>query len=242
MQRRFKISDCLDLLDVDGKTFHRWLVKADIDLNQQRNRADTRKKWLTVEQILQLARDHDREVHFPDEAQDEVQQAETTTNNAAPANATLQEILAALRHLEQHIEQLAAHVAALPSELRQAGATTSLRTPTARIATSTPLSKATTKTTTTHRKRKTTKKSKKLPATLTPLSTFRQLHGVSEKAVDNAIQRNKLVVIRGAWHTNNRAIGIALDRQAQQQFYTLFHEREGFARCDQCPHALAVSS
>lgn len=249
LERRFKISDCLKLLHVDGKTFHRWLEKTDIDLNQQRNRADTRKKWLTGEQIVQLGREHDHEVQFPDEMLQE--QEETRADDTAPATATLYEILASLRQLEQRIDQLDGRLAALPNELRQVATTAPLQTPslppiptagivTTHPSTSTPPPKPTLKTTN-QRKRKTTTKSKKLPAILTPLSTFRQIHGISEKAVENAIQRNKLAVVRGKWRSNNRAIAIALDQSAQQQFYMLFHEREGFTRCDQCPHAVAAS-
>jgi len=85
-------------------------------------------------------------------------------------------------------------------------------------------------------KRKT--KARNLPRTLMPLSTFRQVHGVSEKAVENAIQRGKLAAVRGAWFYNNRHITTALDRQGEQQFYALFLHRESFQLCKDCPHAL----
>jgi len=69
-----------------------------------------------------------------------------------------------------------------------------------------------------------------------PLSTFRQIHGVSEKAVENAVQRGKLAAVRGTWLYNNRYFTTALDRQGQQQFYALFGERDNFQRCKDCPH------
>jgi len=31
---------------------------------------------------------------------------------------------------------------------------------------------------------------------------------------------------------------VALGKLGQHEFYTLFHEREKFQRCEQCPHEL----
>lgn len=257
MERRLKIRDCLELLHVDAKTFHRWLAKADIDLDQQRNPADTREKWLTTEQILFLARTHGREVSLPNEAEPPATAPAQASTETVPT-ARLHEILTQLRQLTQRIDQLDARLTALPDELRQAGApvlfpaqapspASSTSIPKARI---TPIAPAPTSASTPppkpaatkRQKRKATTKSKKLPATLTPLSLFRQTHGMSEKAVAMAVQRSKLAVIRGAWHHQHRYITTALDQQGQQAFYALFHEREDFTNCDQCPHALPASS
>ena len=47
MDRRFNFRQCQELLQVDPKTFSRWLQKAHIDPSQQVNRADPRQKWLS---------------------------------------------------------------------------------------------------------------------------------------------------------------------------------------------------
>ncbi len=72
-----------------------------------------------------------------------------------------------------------------------------------------------------------------------PLATFRQLHKISDKAVEYAMEKQKLTVKRGKWRYDGRTIMIALDAQGRQQFYELFYERQGFQRCDDCPHALS---
>src|SRR5216684_560372 len=80
-----------------------------------------------------------------------------------------------------------------------------------------------------------TKARKPLPATFVPLSTFRQLHRISDKAVEYAMEKQKLTVKRGRWrYDDGRTIMIALDAQGRQQFYELFYERQGFQRCDDC--------
>jgi hypothetical protein len=51
------------------------------------------------------------------------------------------------------------------------------------------------------------------------------MHSLSEKAVENAMQRNKL---GGTGVHQHRSVSLALDPVGQQQFYALFHEREDF--------------
>ena len=66
---------------------------------------------------------------------------------------------------------------------------------------------------------------------------FAREHGVSEGAADHAAQTGKLTVECGKWLYNSRYITTALDQQGQSEFYALFHEREGFRECSECPHA-----
>jgi hypothetical protein len=150
----------------------------------------------------------------------------------------------------RHFDQLDARLKELLVELQRIRASTPSQerptalAPRARIA---PTASASTPSTTTpappkptakKRSKRKTRARKDLPGTLTPLAIFRQTHGISEKAVENAIQRNKLAVVRGAWLYQHRSISVALDRQGQQQFHALFYQREGYQRCVQCPHAL----
>src|SRR2546428_6861634 len=60
--RRFNFRRSQELLNVDPKTFGRWLKQADIDPRQQIDRADPRQRFLTEEQLRQLADEHGREL------------------------------------------------------------------------------------------------------------------------------------------------------------------------------------
>ena len=56
--KRYSLTECYELLDVDPKTFRSWLAKADITAEQ--SRADPRVKYLTEEHVKQLADAHER--------------------------------------------------------------------------------------------------------------------------------------------------------------------------------------
>jgi hypothetical protein len=79
---------------------------------------------------------------------------------------------------------------------------------------------------------------KPLPKSYLPLAVFRQRHGISEKAIEVALDKKRLAVRRGRWTYEHRAITLALDRQGQQQFYDLFHAHASFQSCERCPHAV----
>lgn len=168
--------------------------------------------------------------------------------------AEIPTMLADLRHhLEQqlthHFDQLDAHLAQMLAEPQRAHASAPPQerpptpAPRARIAApaaSAPSSPtaAPPKPTAKKRGKRKTKARKPLPASHVPLATFRQLHKISEKAVEYAMEKQKLAVKRGKWQYDGRTIMIALDAQGRQQFYELFYERQEFQRCDDCPHAL----
>ena len=251
MDRIFNFRQSQELLKVDPKTFSRWLAKAHIDPEKQVNRADPRQKWLTEEQLLMLAREHGRDVQLPPEDQEEA--------SAPPAVvlSTLEERLFALERKMMHgFDQLNARIVLLLAEVQRlrASAPPQARQPapaprarnaapsaSASASTATPSTHTTTappKPTAKKRGKRKAKARKLLPGTLTPLATFRQTHGISEKAVEIAVQRNKLAVVRGEWVFEHRPIGIALDRQGQQQFLEVFSERQEFKRCGDCPHAV----
>jgi hypothetical protein len=244
MDRTFNFRQSQELLQVDPKTFGRWLEKAQIDPKKQVNRADPRQKWLTEEQLRMLAREHGRELPPLD-------QEDAPEPRPEVILTTVDERLFALeQQLTHRFDQLDARLEQLLAELQQARASAPPQerppapAPRARMASSASASTSSTPTPTappkpTAKKRgKRKTKARNLPRTLMPLSTFRQVHSVSEKAVENAVQRGKLAVVRGEWLYQHRYITTALDRQGQQQFYALFSEREGFQLCKDCPHAL----
>lgn len=60
MYRRYTLTECYALFQVDPKTFRRWLEKAEIV--PQASRADDRVKYLTHEQVQKLAALHDKQL------------------------------------------------------------------------------------------------------------------------------------------------------------------------------------
>jgi len=63
---------------------------------------------------------------------------------------------------------------------------------------------------------------------LIPLSVFKSEAWISNRAVEYAMEKQKLAVKRGNGSHNDRNVMIALDAQGRQQFYELFHERQRF--------------
>jgi hypothetical protein len=228
MSRTFNFKQSQILLDVDPKTFARWLAKAKIDPKKQVNLADPREKFLTEEQILMLAKDHARDVHFPPEDQEAEAESPTTALTALHKRlATLEQ------EMVQRFDQLTGLLANLEERIVSAQSSQAV----AQIARpSSPTPAPAPRSSPTRTKAKKTTKGKALPRGLIPMYVFRQLHGISDKAVEHAIETGKLSVVRGKWLYEHRHITMALDAQGRQQFYSLFYERQGFQRCKECPH------
>ena len=232
--RTYNLKQSREFLQVDPKTFDRWLKKAKI--NKPINLADTREKLLTEEQILMLAQAHGRKVHFPASEQSEDAKDPVTL-------ATLEERLSALeqmiaRRFDQVEEQVRTLIADLQRDLAQAIRLTREHPP---AAPKRAAQVASTPTRVSTRKRaKKAAKSKGLPRMLIPLHVFRSTHGIPEKAAEYAIETGRLPVARGKWLYQGRYTTTALDGQGRQQFYILFHERESFQRCKACPHVEQV--
>jgi hypothetical protein len=233
MSQTFNFKQSQEILQVDPKTFSKWLKQAGIDPSKQVNLADPREKFLTEEQILMLARDHGREVHFPT-----LDQETEPTPPAAVILTTVDERLAVLEQMitqrfDQVEAQLRTAIAVFQHDPVKPVQTTS--SPQEQV----KLSPKTTPIRTTVRKpAKRRAKSKELPKTLVPLSIFKTEHGISNKAVEYALEKQKFTVRRGKWVHNNKSVILALNQQGQHEFYELFYERPGFQRCNTCPHTL----
>jgi hypothetical protein len=231
MSQTYNFGQSQELLQVDPKTFARWLKKAKIDPSKQINLADPRKKFLTEEQILMLAKDHGREVHFPPPDQEEKAEQKALL-------APLQDRLAALeQEMIRRFNELAGILANLERQITQEQE--SQGKPVQRPAPVSPAPRPSParKPITTRKPAKKTK-AKELPRGFIPLHVFRDLHHISAKAVEYAMEKQKLAVKRGKWLHNGRSVMIAVDAQGRQQFHELFYERQGFQRCEKCPHAL----
>ena len=268
MSRRYIFMQSIRLLGTNSKTFLKWLAEDGIDASKLRDPADPRRKYITEEQLIAIATKRQIELHLPDPerkpestsarlvaAMDERFAAleERLTGRIVQLAEEIRTVLASLQHdLEQpthHVGQLAAHLEHLLAELQRASASAPPQdrpaTPAPHASNTAPAISTSTPGTTTPprltrpvRSKRKSKTRKNLPGTLTPLATFRQLHNVTEKAVENAVQRGRLAVVRGAWLYQHRSITVALDRQGQQQFYALFNGREGFQECKGCSHAI----
>ncbi|MGH2478352.1 MAG: hypothetical protein ACRDHW_01655 [Ktedonobacteraceae bacterium] len=58
--KSYTIRECCELLQCDAKTFHRWLRKGNINLEEQKGISDERTRYLTEDQIRALAWAHGR--------------------------------------------------------------------------------------------------------------------------------------------------------------------------------------
>ena len=244
MSRTFNFRESQKLLQVDPKTFSKWLKKEGIDPNKQVNAADPRQKWLTEEQILRLARGHGREVHLPPLVQEDEQEPP-----AAVILTTVDERLVALEQLitqrfyqmEERFDRVEAQlrtvIADLQHDLVKPKPPVSLSREQVKDVRLTAPKTTPTRTAARTSAKKTTR-GKRLPKTLVPLSVFRNVHRVSDKAADYALDMQKFTVERGKWVHNKKSVMIALNLQGQHEFYDLFHQREGFQQCEKCPHAL----
>ena len=248
MSRRFNYTECVELLNTNFKTFKRWLEEDGIA--QQQNRADAREKYLTEEQVVAMARKRDIPLQLPEERKPESTSARVLAGVDSRLSALEQQMsgrfdqvdthLQMLMEIKHDLERLMAEVqrlqASAPPPERPPAPAPRASNAAPSTATSTPAAPATPRQLTRPARRKRQAKARKpLPATLSPLATFRQAHGISEKAVDFAREKRGLEVKRGKWVHEHRSIGLALDRAGQQQFHDLFAEHEGFQRSAACP-------
>ena len=77
---------------------------------------------------------------------------------------------------------------------------------------------------------------KKLPVGLLLLRDVAGQHTIDMDRASAAGKSGKIAVIRGKWLVNSRWAYDALDAQGLYDFYQVFHQRNGFTRCDACPH------
>jgi len=71
MSRRYNFGQSADLLRTNPKTFLKWLAEDGIDASKQRDRADPRQKYITEEQLIQMAKQREIELHLPDPVRDQ---------------------------------------------------------------------------------------------------------------------------------------------------------------------------
>ncbi len=284
MPETFNFRRSCQLLQINPKSFQEWLKKAGIDPHTQVNRADPREKYLTKEQLLQLAELHGRTLPPLDDDVEQPGEAMTIEALAEQLGASqrqhaarfdqmeglllqivplLQEIASKEReprvlpedamqrfdHLQHMLTQITVflqhdpldpHSNGAPKPMQQTPEPVPVLTPITR----TPATPKTVKQTAAPTKAKPSAKKKKptrgkkLPAGLVLLREFAGQHHIVTERASDAGRVGKMRVVRGKWLVNSRWATEALDAQGQHDFYAVFHEREGFTPCEQCPHAL----
>lgn len=238
--RIYPLTECCALFRVNLKTLHKWLAQEGI--HPQQSRADTRIRYLTAEQVATIAQAYDRPLPRSQEpATDEL----PVSSAAALFRDRLDQQEQRLIRLETEMRQVQASMASFQHQAGEradvsGAADTDRPTRQAEQATQQkagqehhPPAKARAKT------RSKKGGGKGLPRTLVLLRTFAERHHVPLKAADRASKADKIAVVRGHWLVNSRYATQALGARGQHDFYTLFHRREDFTRCDRCPHHLA---
>lgn len=227
--RMYMLTECCALFGVNLKTFHKWLNQEGV--RPQSSRADTRVRYLTQEQVEYLMRVYGTKSVAREESPSDERPLVVESGALAERLSQCEQRLCLLEdEARRHTEMLSAmqqHIEALTTQSVQHRAD-SLVTPTAASISehrSQPAARA-----------KKKPRGKSLPRTLVLLRTFAEQHHVSMKQASAASKSGRIVVIRGKWLVNSRWATEALDQRGQQEFYELFHSREGFLPCEQCPH------
>jgi hypothetical protein len=236
-KKTYTFNECYALLGVDPKTFRRWLKKADIDPDTQKSKIDERIRYLTQEQLDQLATDHERTLTPPEE------QAPT---ESAPSGAyklfveRLKERVDSLSaQSEQHghiwqdlynsidiqkekLHQQAERITTLEQQLTQAQET---------IATLQAPRRAT-------KAQNPSETVNALPENLIAWRAFADLHRAPQTTVRRYMEQGFIHAVKGKWKVGNGYVQEALDAAGRHDFWVQFHSKDGFTSCDDCPHEI----
>ena len=100
MSRRYTFTQSIRLLGTNSKTFLKWLAEDGIDASKQRDPADPRRKYITEEQLIAIAKKREIELHLPDP---ERKPESTSARLVAAMNERFAALLrAAFEPLRQH--------------------------------------------------------------------------------------------------------------------------------------------
>ncbi|MDQ2887768.1 MAG: hypothetical protein M3Y39_16980 [Chloroflexota bacterium] len=252
MTKTYTFSECYKLLDVDPKTFGRWLEKASIDPKQQVSKVDNRIRYLTQQQVEQLATDHGRtltplterteEDATPgmykllaerldtlesklEEVRDDTYSARTEIFTSTPSRSEILDLETQLHDTRELLSASVERISALEEHLHQAQAT---------IATLQAPRRAT-------KGKSATDTTEALPEGLIPWRTFADLHKCSQTTAGRYIEQGFIHVVKGKWKIGNGYVKEALDAPGRHDFWTQFHNKDDFSSCDDCPHEIPQS-
>jgi small-conductance mechanosensitive channel len=230
--KTFTFSECYHLLDVDAKTFRRWLDKAGIDPEKQVSKADSRVKFLTENQIEDLALAHGRPwppLPKPDD------QAQPGPGSVKLLSQRVDELAAQLAGAYERIGMLEALNDVMQQQIESL--TKLLDNQAEQIAALTVAQQQERPTRRT-REQQPADAASGLPDGLIPWRTFANLHRTPQTTTSRYIQQGHIHVIRGKWKVENGYVKEALDAKGRRDFWVQFHNSSGFTACDDCPHTL----
>lgn len=251
MTKTYTFSECYKLLNVDPKTFGRWLEKAGIDPKQQVSKVDNRIRFLTQAQVDQLATDHGRTLTAQNEQEEdatpgmykllaerldtlerkleEAQEDMYTTRSdiftSTASRSETVELEAQLRETRELLSTFTDRISTLEQQLSQAQETIAmLQAP--------------------RRATKTQKPSETvdaLPENLVAWRAFTNLHRAPQTTVKRYIEQGFIHAVKGKWKVDNGYVQEALDAAGRRDFWVQFHIKDGFTSCDDCPHEIPPS-
>ena len=226
--RMYMLTECCTLFGVNLKTFHKWLNQEGI--RPQSSRADTRVRYVTQEQVEYLIRVYGRKSAAREGPPSDDLPVSVESGAFAERLSQCEQRLCLLedeaRRYNEMLSTVQQHLETLTAQPVQRSAA--------------PSSPPTATSTNEHRPRPAAQakkqRGKHLPRTLVLLRAFAEQHQVSMKQASAAGQADKITVVRGKWLVNSRWATEALDQRGQQEFYAVFHTKEGFLPCALCPH------
>jgi len=244
MTKTYTFSECYKLLNVDPKTFGRWLEKAGIDPKQQVSKVDNRIRFLTQTQVDRLATDHGRTLT----------QEEHPNEDATPGMYKL--LAERLDTLENTIQDVSHESSGTLTEIYASSASRSdlAELETRLNSTEGLLAKALERidaleaqVTLLQAPRRATKAQKPpdtteaLPQGLIAWRAFANLHMCSQTTTGRYIEQGMIHIVRGKWKIDNGYVKEALDAAGRRDFWVQFHTNKGFTSCDDCPHEIPPS-
>ena len=196
-------------------------MKANIDPLTQISKADSRIKFLTQEQVEQLAIAHDR-VLVGDQSEsahsgavklleDRVYTAEHEIEYLRYELAETREML---RQIKQHLTDHSKQISQLFGET---GLLRDHLEPHQQTALALPRQVV-------------------LPDGLVTWHFFANQHGIAQNHTRSLIKSGMIHVVKGSWQTDQGTVKEALDEKGRQDFYIQFNKQPEFVRCDYCPH------
>jgi len=219
--KTYTFSDCYALLDVDPKTFRRWLDKAGIDPEKQVSKADSRVKYLTENQIEDLALTHARPWPPLPKHDD---QAQPSPGSVKLLATRVDELAAQIAGAYERIGILEALTATQAEQI----ATLQEQRPARRPRDQQPADAASVA---------------GLPDDLVAWRAFADLHKASQTTTSRYIQQGFIHVVKGKWKVGvNSYVKEALDAKGRRDFWVQFHNNTGFTSCDNCPHEIPQQS
>jgi uncharacterized coiled-coil protein SlyX len=223
-KKHYTVAEAIRILGIDGKTFRRWLRKANIELPV--NPHDERVKRITVEHLRQLADMHERPLRaLPQEPASPHPMTMTLKRRIEELEAIVQSQQGHIGALDALVQGQQAQLFELEARLRdlEARSTAATRpepkpraTPAIQTETAEPLAAPA------------AKGSEELPGGLVSWRSFAHAHGIPEKDVIRAIRAGQLPIVQGRWKAGRAWVTAALDEQGQEVFLQLYQGHPNF--------------